>query len=412
MDDNAAKAIMKDLQISDVRKTFLPFSLPTIGEEEKKEILDCLDTGWITTGPKVARFEKLIEDYVGATHALAVSSATAGLHVTLLSLGIGRGDEVITTPMTFVSTINMIVNVGATPVLADIDRSTLNISVPEIRKRITPRTRAIIPVHFAGQPCDMDAIVELARKKKLAVIEDAAHAIGTEYKGRRIGTGSEAVIFSFHPIKNMTTGEGGIVTTERQDLFEKISLYRFHGMSRDAWKRYDGKGIPQYDILLPGFKYNMMDIQAALGIHQLARLDGWIDVRRRYAMKYRQAFAGMSGLILPTDVSYEHRHAWHLFVVMLDLDCLTIDRNLFMAKLRDRNIGTGLHFVAAHLHPAYRKQKGFRSGRLPAAEWVSERIVSLPLYPKMSESDVDDVIAAVKITLDEALKSKKRRKKR
>ncbi len=385
-----------------IRETFLPFSLPTIGDEEKKEVLDCLNSGWVTTGPKVIRFEGLVREYVGTSHALALSSATAGLHVTLLALGIGPGDEVITTPMTFVSTVNMVVAVGATPVLADIDRDTLNISVAEIKKRITSRTRAILPVHFAGQPCAMDEIRDLAGKKRIAVIEDAAHAIGTEYKGRRIGSGSDAAIFSFHPIKNITTGEGGIVATDRADLAEKIALYRFHGMSRDAWKRYDAKGIPQYDIVVPGFKYNMMDIQAAIGIHQLPRLDAWIDLRRRYAMRYRKALDGMDGVLLPGDVPYPHRHAWHLFVALLDLERLTLSRDAFMARLRDRNIGTGLHFVAAHLHPAHRRRRGFAKGRFPNAEWVSERILSLPLYPKMGEGDVDDVIEAVARTVEES----------
>src|SRR5512136_786801 len=255
-----------------VRSTFLPFSAPTIDDDEINEVVDSLRTGWITTGPKVKRFEEAFKAYVGSPYAVPLSSATAGLHLVMLALGLGPSDEVITTPMTFAATVSMIVQAGAKPVLADIDPDTLNIDTEKVREKITARTKAIVPVHFAGQPCDLDELFALAKEFNLHVIEDAAHAVGTEYKGKRIGSFDSVSVFSFHPIKNITTGEGGMVCTGDEPLAEEISLLRFHGMSREAWKRYEARGTPNYDIMLPGFKYNMMDIQAALGIHQLAKL--------------------------------------------------------------------------------------------------------------------------------------------
>jgi dTDP-4-amino-4,6-dideoxygalactose transaminase len=379
-----------------MRATFLPFSIPTIGEEEINEVVDSLKSGWITTGPKVKRFEEAFKKYVGAPFAVPLSSATAGLHLTMLALKLQPGDEVITTPMTFAATVSMIVQGGGTPVLADIEPGTLNIDVQAIRRKITPRTRAIVPVHFAGQPCDMDEIFALASEFGLKVIEDAAHAVGTEYKGARIGSLDSISVFSFHPIKNITTGEGGMVATRDEQLAEEISLMKFHGMNREAWKRYEASGTPNYDIVMPGFKYNMMDLQAGLGLHQLDKLDSFIEMRTLLANFYNEAFYDVEELVTPEPVPYEHRHAWHLYTPLIRIETLNIDRDGFMAQLKAENIGTGLHFKAIHHHPYYRDTLGIAQGELPNADYASERILSLPLFPLMTLEDARDVVAAVK----------------
>jgi len=379
-----------------IRDTFLPFSRPGIGEEEIAELLDSLRSGWITTGPKVERFSQDFAKYVGGKHAAALSSATAGLHLALLAHDIGPGDEVITTPLTFAATVNMIVLVGATPVLADIDKATLQVRPEEIAKRISKRTKAIIVVHYVGDAADLDPIMALAKKHHLAVIEDAAHAAGTEYKGKKVGSFDTTSVFSFHPNKNITTGEGGMLVTPDEEIFERVSLLKFHGMDRNAWKRFAKAGSPRYDIAVPGFKYNMMDIQAALGIHQLPRLDGFIDARRRLAMRYNEAFKGLAGLIRPTPVAYPTRHAWHLYTPLVDLDALTIDRDRFMQELKERNIGVGLHYTAVHEFSYYRDRFGWRAEDYPEAHFVSERIMSLPLFPALTDADQDDAIVAVR----------------
>ncbi|HEY6873126.1 MAG TPA: DegT/DnrJ/EryC1/StrS aminotransferase family protein, partial [Geobacteraceae bacterium] len=310
-----------------MRTEFLPFSTPTIEDDEINEVVDSLRSGWITTGPKVKRFEEAFRAYVGASYAVPLSSATAGEHLALLALKIQPGDEIITTPMTFASTVSMCVLCGAKPVLVDIEPGTLNIDAGKIREKITGRTRAVIPVHFAGQPCDMDPILALAKDHNLAVIEDAAHAAGTEYKGQRIGSLDTISIFSFHPNKNITTGEGGMVCTRDEALAEEISLLKFHGMNREAWRRFSAQGNPSYDIMLPGFKYNMMDIQAAIGIHQLPRLDGFIDRRREIAEFYNRELADVAELALPTYAPYAQRHAWHLYTPLVRIERLSIDRD-------------------------------------------------------------------------------------
>ena len=377
-----------------MRETFLPFAKPSIGDGEIAELTESLRSGWITTGPKVERFTEEFRRSVGGAHASALSSATAGLHLALLAHGIGPGDEVITTPMTFAATLNVIVLCGAVPVLADIDLRTLNVRFEEIERRITGKTRAIIPVHYVGQPCDMDPILELARKNRLAVIEDAAHAVGTHYKGKPIGSLPTTSVFSFHPNKNITTGEGGMVVTDNEEVFEKVSLLKFHGMDRNAWKRFAKAGSPRYDIALPGYKYNMMDIQAALGLHQLPKLEGFIEKRRAIAAKYQHDFQ-QAPFLLPEAVPWPSRHAWHLYAPLVDLDRLTIDRDRFMAELKERNIGCGLHYSAAHEFSYYQKNFGWKPEDFPDAHFVSERIVSLPLFPDMTEADRVDVVEAV-----------------
>jgi dTDP-4-amino-4,6-dideoxygalactose transaminase len=382
-----------------MRSTFLPFSTPTIEDAEINEVVDSLRSGWITTGPKVKRFEEAFRAYVGAPFAIPLNSATAGLHLTLLALKIKEGDEIITTPMTFASTVSMIVLCGGTPVLVDTEPGTLNIDVSLIRAKITPATRAIIPVHFAGQSCDMDPLFALAREFNLTIIEDAAHAAGSEYKGRRIGSLESISIFSFHPNKNITTGEGGMVCTADESLAEEISLLKFHGMSREAWKRFAASGTPNYDILLPGYKYNMMDIQAAIGIHQLPKLDGFIDRRTEIAGFYNRELAGIEELALPRQAPYQQRHAWHLYTPLVRIEKLAIDRGRFMEELKKLNIGSGLHYKAIHHHAWYRENMPVPDSDLPNASYASERILSLPLFPKMGDDDARDVVEAVKTVI-------------
>jgi dTDP-4-amino-4,6-dideoxygalactose transaminase len=384
-----------------MRSTFLPFSRPNISPEEIQAVVETLQSGWITTGPKTERFAAAFAEYVGGRYAVPVSSATAGLHVALLALGVGPGDEFVTTPMTFVATLNTIVHCGASPVLVDVDAATLQIRVERIEERLTKRTKAIVPVHFAGQPSDLDPIVELASSRGVAVLEDAAHAVGTEYKGRRIGSFATTSVFSFHPNKNMTTGEGGMIVTDDRGVFERASLLKFHGMDREAWKRFAKEGSPRYDVEVPGFKYNMMDIQAALGLGQLPRLEGFIAERARLAARYDAALGGLRGLILPQRTPYPSRHAWHLYTPLVDTDRLSIDRDAFMAELKKRNIGTGLHYTAAHEFSYYAGRFGWRAEDHPEAHFVSERIVSLPLFPGLTDADQDDAIEVIREVLSE-----------
>ncbi len=374
---------------------FLPFSRPALSRAAIDEVVACLESGWITTGPRVKRFEQDLAAYLGAPHVLALSSATAGLHLALLALDLQPGDEVITTPLTFAATLNTIVLAGGRPVLVDVDARTFNIDVEQLADAITPRTRAIMPVHFAGLPVDLDPLYALAEQHDLRVIEDAAHAIGTEYKGRRIGSFGDTQVFSFHPNKNMTTGEGGCVTTRDTALAERVALLRFHGMDREAWNRFGKTGNQHYEIILPGLKYNMMDMQAALGIHQLAELDGFIKRRTELALRYQERLAGWPQLQLPAAPTYAHRHAWHLYSPLINAQAAGMDRDGFMAGLKERNIGTGLHYRAVHLYPYYREHYGFKPGDFPHAEHIGESIVSLPLFPGLSDADQDRVIAAM-----------------
>jgi len=374
---------------------FLPFSRPSISREAINEVVACLESGWITTGPRVKKFEEELKRYFNAPHALALSSATAGLHLALLALELKPGDEVITTPMTFAATLNTIVLAGGRPVLVDVELDTYNMDVSKLAGAITKQTRAIMPVHFAGLPVDLDPLYELADKHGLRVIEDAAHAIGTEYKGKRIGAFGDTQVFSFHPNKNMTTGEGGCVVTRDDQLADKIALLRFHGMDREAWNRFGKSGSQHYEIVLPGFKYNMMDIQAALGLHQLPALDGFIKRRTELALRYQKIFAGWPQWTRPGTPEFAHRHAWHLYTPLINPAAAGMDRDAFMQGMKQRNIGTGLHYRAAHLYPYYREHYGFKPGDFPNAESISDRIVSLPLFPGMRDADQDRAIAAM-----------------
>lgn len=387
-----------------VRERLLPFSLPSIGPEEIAEVVECLRSGWITTGPKVERFEDRFRRLTGARHALATSSGTAALHIALLAAELKDGDEVLTTPMTFAAAPNMVLRAGGRVAFADIDLRTFNIDVKAARQRLSPRTRVLIPVHFAGLPCRMAELERLCRERGILLLEDAAHAVGASYDGRPIGSIGDMTAFSFHPIKNITTGEGGMLTFRDERWLRKLSLLRFHGMDRNAWKRYKAEGSPHYDIELPGFKYNMLDIQASIGLRQLDKLDALNLARESMARTYREEFGGVEELFLPQDPPYAHRHAWHLFTVLLRTEKLRIGRDAFLAELKREGIGTGVHFQAVHLHPYYRGL-GFRRGQFPNAEYVSDRILSLPLYPRMTREDLRDVVLAVKKVLARSLKT-------
>jgi dTDP-4-amino-4,6-dideoxygalactose transaminase len=378
---------------------FISFHRPSIGEEEISEVVDTLRSGWLTTGPRVALFEREFSEYVDAPQAIAVNSATAALHIALASLKIGAGQEVITSPMTFCATVHAILHVGATPVLADIG-SDGNIGVEQIEKRITSRTRAILPVHLGGLPCDMNSIWALAQKHRLHVIEDAAHAAGACYEGRPIGAGpagcspaSDAVAFSFYATKNLTTGEGGMLTTYRASFAETARMLSLHGTSHNTWERYTEHGDWHYEVLAHGFKYNLSDLQAAIGIHQLRKLEQFIDRRTLYARLYHQAFAGMEEVELPPDRP-NCRHAWHLYILRLNLDKLRISRDEFIEDLRRQGIGTSVHFIPIPLHPFF-AQLPLARYPCPRALALYPRIVSLPLYPAMTEEQVHHVARCV-----------------
>jgi dTDP-4-amino-4,6-dideoxygalactose transaminase len=373
-----------------MRSTFLPFSPPCFGEEEIRAVSEVLRSGWITTGPRVKQFEAEFAARVGAPAALAVSSCTAALHTALVVAGVGPGDDVVTTPMTFCSTVNVIEQTGARPVLADIEPDTLNIDPARVAAAITPRTRAILPVHYGGHPADLDAIETLAREHGLVVIEDAAHALPASYRGRTIGSGRNPVAFSFYATKNVTTAEGGMLTAD-PEFIARARVMALHGMDHDAWRRYDKGGSWYYEVIAPGFKYNLTDIQAALGLCQLAKLDGFQRRRREVAAAYDAAFGKLPALETPT-VRADVEPAWHLYPLRLHLDQLAIDRDRFIAGLAARNIGASVHFIPIHRHPYYRDKYGWRPEDLPVAESEYRRLVSLPLHPGLSEGEVGDVV--------------------
>ncbi|MDR3289053.1 MAG: DegT/DnrJ/EryC1/StrS family aminotransferase [Peptococcaceae bacterium] len=376
------------------REEFLPYNLPLIEEDDIAEVVDSLKSNWITKGPKTAEFEKRFAAYVGAEHAIAVNSCTAALHLSLVAAEIGPGDEVIVPPLTFAASANVAIHVGATPVFADIDPVTMCIDAEKIKEKITPRTKALIPVHIAGHPCRLDEIREIAAAHNLFVLEDAAHAVYTRYKGQRIGATPHAAAFSFYATKNIATGEGGMVTTDDAALAEKIRMMSTHGMSRNAWNRYAAAGSWYYEILYPGYKDNMTDMQAALGLTQLAKLERMQTARREIALKYNEAFSRLPELETPVEQEYA-THAWHLYILKLRLEKLNIDRAQFIEELKAAQIGTSVHYIPVHLHPYYRETYGYRRGDFPQSEAVFDRTLSLPLYPKMSERDTEDVIAAV-----------------
>lgn len=377
---------------------FLPFAKPCLSEAAIEEVVACLRSGWITTGPRVQTFEEMLSAYHGGRRALCLSSATAGLHIALLALGLQDGDEVITTPLTFVATLNTIVLAGGKPVLVDIDPATLNMDVARIEAAITPRTRAIMPVHYAGLPVDLDPIYALAKKHGLRVVEDCAHAIGADYKGKRLGSFGDIQVMSFHPNKNMTTGEGGAVMTDDAAVIHAIERLRFHGIDRNAFNRFAKSGSQEYDVVLPGFKYNMMDMQAALGIHQLPELDGFIQKRAQLAKRYLETLNDWPELLLPAAPAYEHRHAWHLFTPRL-LASSPLDRDGFINAMKAENIGIGLHYQSTHIFTWYKERYGWQPNDFPNALEAGNRIMSLPLFPTLTEAEQDRVIAAMRKVL-------------
>jgi dTDP-4-amino-4,6-dideoxygalactose transaminase len=405
---------------------FIQFHQSYIQQAEIREVVDTLKSGWITTGPRTKRFEEGFRNYIGCRHAIGLNSCTAGLHLSLAALNIGEGDEVITTPITFPATANVIIHQKATPVFVDVEMDTLNIDVSKIEEAITPRTKAIMPVHFAGHPCDMDRIMALAKRHNLYVIEDAAHAIESKYKGKKIGNIGDFTSFSFYATKNITTGEGGMLTTNSDELADKARMLSLHGISRDAWKRYlpqnspfvKGAGHPScgwiggfqhWELFYPGFKYNMFDIQAAIGIHQLKRIEGFLKRRKKYVDMYNEAFKDIPE-IAPLKTKGKIRHAHHLYVIIVKTEELKADRDRIINEIQKNGIGVGVHFRALHLQPYYQntfnppqppfskggKKGGFERGMFPVAEYVSDRVISLPLYPKMKVSDVKYVIKVVK----------------
>lgn len=379
--------------------TFLPFAKPCLSDAAIQEVVETLKSGWITTGPRVKKFEKDLEAYLSAPHVDCLSSATAGLHVALLSLDLKPGDEVITTSFTFIATFNTIVQAGGIPVPVDVDRHTYNIDCDLLEKAITKKTKAIVPVHFGGAPVDLDRIYEIAKKHQLRVIEDAAHAIGTEYKNKKVGSFGDTQVFSFHPNKTMTTGEGGAISSHHKETIDFIQMARFHGINREAWNRFSKEGSQLYDVRLAGFKYNMMDIQAALGIHQLKDLDYFIEQRQKRVAIYQKELKDIPALTLPQTPSYAHKHAWHLYAPTLDPKIAGFSRNTLIEKMKENNIGVGLHWQAPHLFSFYQEHFGFKEGDCPIAETIADHIFSLPLFPQMTDDDQNRVIDVLKKVL-------------
>lgn len=388
----AASKVRERIRRSD---EFLVFGSPLIGDDEKREILDCLETGWLGTGPKVARLEREFRAYKEASHAVAVNSCTAALHLSMLAAGIGPGDEVITTALTFCATVNAVIHAGATPVLADVDPVTSNIDPGDVEARITERTKAILPVHFAGRPCEMSALVALAKRRNLLLIEDCAHAIETTYRGKHSGTFGTFGCFSFYVTKNMTTGEGGMVLTPDAKLADRIKILALHGMSKDAWRRFSDEGYKHYYVVDCGYKYNMMDLQAALGIHQLGRIEkNW--ERRRQVWSAYQAELGDLPLTLPPPPEEETRHAYHLYTVLVDPNRSRITRDQFMTAMTAENIGVGVHYQSIPIHPYYQERFGWRPEDYPNSFRIGQQTVSLPLSAKLTDRDVSDVVRAVR----------------
>ena len=377
---------------------FLVFGSPMIEDAEIEEVVASIKGGWLGTGPKVARFEDSFCHYKHATHAIAVNSCTAALHLSMLVAGLQPGDEVITTALTFCATVNAIVHAGATPVLADVDPVTMNIAPDQVEARITPRTRALLPVHFAGRACDMDQLCDIARRHNLKIIEDCAHAIETEYKGRKAGLFGDFGCFSFYVTKNIVTGEGGMVLTRYEADAARVKVLALHGMSKDAWKRFGDEGYKHYQVVECGFKYNMMDLQAAIGIHQLERIERYWQRRQEVWQRYNQAFADLP-LTLPAAPEPDTRHAYHLYTPLVDEERAGISRDAFLDAMTDHGIGVGVHYLSLPEHPYYQQTYGWNPEDYPHAMQIGRQTVSLPLSPKLTNDDVADVIKAVQAVL-------------
>lgn len=374
---------------------FLVFGAPAIEQAEIDEIVDTMESGWLGTGPKVAEFQNEVKDYKGAAHAVAVNSCTAALHLSLVAARMSPGDEVITTPLTFCATVNAIIHAGATPVLADIDPVSLNIDIADVERRITSKTKAIVPVHFAGRACDMSSLCRLAEENGLLLIEDCAHAIETEYKGRKAGTIGDFGCLSFYVTKNVVTGEGGMVLTNDEELADRIRLLSLHGMSRDAWKRFSDDGYKHYQVVEAGFKYNMMDLQAAIGIHQIRRVDENWKVRRDQWSRYDREL-GAFPLVLPSPDDAGNRHALHLYTVLVDQEQCGVSRDEFLELMTQQGVGVGVHYLSIPEHPYYQQRFAWDPSDYPEATRVGRQIVSLPLSARLTDDDVTDVVEAVR----------------
>jgi perosamine synthetase len=377
-----------------VRNHFLPLARPSLGDEEIAAVVETLRSGWLTTGPRVREFQEKFRLLVGAAHAVAINSGTAALHLALDAVGIRRGDEVIVPTMTFAATAEVVRYFDAVPVLVDVERASLNIDPERIARAISPRTRAIVPVHYAGQVCAMDAILDLARRHDLRVIEDAAHALPASYRGVPVGKIGDLTCFSFYPTKSITTGEGGMVTTENAEWAERMRMKSLHGLSRDAWTRYSREGSWYYEIHEVGYKYNMTDIAAAIGVAQLDKCAAMHKTRLRIAARYSEALSKLEEVEVPSWPPDE-AHAWHLYVLRLRLERLALSRGQFIEELRTRNVGASVHFIPLHLHPYYRQTYGYRERDFAVAFDEYQRLVSLPMFAGMDDADADDVIEAV-----------------
>ena len=384
--------------MSRAKDQFLVFGEPLIGEEEINEVVASMRSGWLGTGPKVIRFQEDFAAYRGAPHAVAVNSCTAALHLSMLAVDVGPGDEVITTPLTFCATVNAIIHTGATPVLADVDPRTMNIDPDQVRRVITPRTKAIVPVHFAGRPCEMDALCEIAKTHQLTIIEDCAHAIETAYKGRSAGLFGDYGCFSFYVTKNITTAEGGMILTREQRNAERIRTLALHGMSQDAWKRFSDEGYNHYRVVEAGFKYNMTDLQAAIGLHQLRKVTKFWKRRQELWRYYERALADLP-ISLPEGPAPDTVHGYHLYTILVDEAKTGISRDAFLSAMHALHIGTGVHYLSIPEHSYYRERFGWRPEAYPNAQRIGQQTVSLPLSPKLTDSDARDVVEAVKAVL-------------
>lgn len=378
-----------------MRKSYLVFGSPLIEEEEINEVVDTLKSGWIGTGPKVQKFEENFKKYINVKNAVAVSSCTAGLHLSILALDLRQGDEVIVPALTFVATSNAVIHAGAKPVLVDVDKYKMTMDIEDFEKKITKKTKAVIPVHFAGRACDVASIMKIAKKYNLKIIHDAAHAIETEFEGKKIGSYNDISSYSFYVTKNVVTAEGGMITTNNNDLAAKIKIWALHGMDKHAWSRYSDKGFKHYDVLYPGYKYNMTDIQASLGIHQLAKVERHHKRRVEIWKRYKRELKNLP-LTLPPEQEPNTKHGMHLFIVMLNLEEVKNTRDELIAKLHKMNIGTGVHYRALHFHPYYKKTFGYKERDFPNSEFISHRTLSLPFSAKLSDEDVGDVVGALK----------------